>query len=338
MHRSRRATLAALALALVAFGGVAYAQPEEEAAEEGAPAEADAAPVEEEAPDPRVAEAQDRLDRATQLFEDENYDAALAEFSETLELLGEHEMRFVVLYNIGKTHERLFRYDEAMRAYQLFLTEGGAETALAGEVRAKIELLEGLLGTIVIQANVEQYVVWIDDREIGENLDRVSVPGGSHVVELRAPGYQPDRRDVQVPARAEREAVFELEELAEEYEGIGPGLFWAGVSLTAVTLLGGAALGIVALGQHNDLQSQIDDDPYGGIGSVEQSEIDSMLNLALGADILFGSALLLGTATIIIALFTNFGGDEAEEEPAARLQLAPSVSSQSGGFQLLGSF
>ena len=320
--------------------------PARDAAEDAVPAaeapEPPAAPAEAPpADDPNIVQARERIARANQLYEEENYDAAVAEFHEILELLGEHPVRFQVLYNIAKSYEGLFRYDKAMEFYGRFLEEGGAETELAPEVNAKIQLLEGLLGTILIRANVPGYEVWVDDRLVGNDLERVLVPGGSHVVEVRASGYVPNQREVQVPARAERSVEFELEELAEEYEGLPSYLFWAAGGAAVAAALGGAAYGIKAILRRNQIDDLKRDDPHGAVGLVSEADQEDVARLARNADIFFGAALLLGTSALVFAFFTEWDDDgevDAEDEPSASFRLSPAVSRESAGIWIEGTF
>jgi len=340
-------------LSIVVIGTVAtlatpaHAQPEEatgdEAAEAegepeaGADGEAEEAPAEPE--DPNVVEARERIARANELFDNENYDAAVAEFIEILELLGEHPVRFQVLYNIAKSYEALFRYGRAMEYYRLFLAEGGSETALAPEVNAKVQLLEGLLGTILIVVDVPEYEVWVDDQVVGANLERVLVPGGSHVVEIRAPGFVPTQKEVQVPARAERTVEFELEELAEEFEGLPRWMFWTATGLAVASAGVGVAWGVLALLRRNEIK-ELKRNEFGGVGSVGEEDQEEVRNLARNADIFYGAALLFGTAAIIFAVFTEWDDEEEgeDDEVETELRLAPAIGRDSAGLWLEGTF
>lgn len=269
--------------------------------------------------DARLNEARERIARGEQLYADGNYEAALAEFNETLELLRGHQLRYLVLYNMAKCQERLFLYDAALASYRAFLEQGGAFTEQEGEVRAKIDMLDGLLGTVRITVGVRAYEVWVDDRRIGENLTSFLVPGGTHKVEVRAPGYVPAQQEVQVAARAERSLTFELERLAEEFEGLSPVLFWSATGVAVVAAGVGAGFGIRALSQRNDVDARTP--PLG-----TDEEASDIQKSALLADVMFGVAGAAAITAVIFALFTDWGGedeDAAPAEPTVRLNLAP---------------
>ena len=300
----------------------APSEPVEAAAEATAEASTEGSEATESAASPdadaRLNEARERIARGEQLYADGNYESALAEFNETLELLRGHQLRYLVLYNMAKCQERLFLYDAALASYRAFLEQGGAFTEQEGEVRAKIDMLDGLLGTVRISVSVHGYEVWVDDRRIGENLTTFLVPGGTHKVEVRAPGYVPAQQEVQVAARAERSLTFELERLAEEFEGLSPALFWSATGVAVVAAGVGAGFGIRALSRRNDVDARTP--PLG-----TDEEASDIRKSALLADVMFGVAGAAAITAVIFALFTDWGGDEdaAPAEPTVRLNLAP---------------
>ncbi|MBX3251143.1 MAG: hypothetical protein KF901_28460 [Myxococcales bacterium] len=282
--------------------------------------------------DPRLAEARERIARGEQLYADGNYESALAEFVETLELLRGHQLRYLVLYNMAKCQERLFLYADAMDSYRAFLEQGGAFTELEGEVRAKVDMLEGLLGTVRLTVNVRQYEVWLDDRRVGTNVDFILVPGGAHKIEIRADGYVPNQQEVQVAARSERSLSFEMARLAEEFEGLSPALFWTSVGVAVVAAGVGAGFGIKAMSDRSAV-----DDRTPALATNE--EVRRIRRSARNADILFGVAGAAAITAVIFALFTRWGSrDDDDAQGAARLRLVPSVGVGGASLDLTGSF
>lgn len=317
------------------------------------PETAAAEPAPEEPPpaapsaDATLTEARGRIATGETLFEQGNFDAALAEFQRAGELLEDHPAHFLVLYNIGKCYEQLFRYGDAMQYYQRYLDEGGAGQPDAPEVRAKIQLLESLLGYIhVTVSNAEHYEVWVDGSFVGNDVERILVPGGSHQVEVRADGFQSDQQEVQLPARERRDVEFELEALAEAYEGLSPGLFWAATGLAGASLIGGLAVGLAARGKSRRVDDALADSAPGsrltGISVATQSERDRIGRLALLADIMYGATALFGAAALGLAFATHFGGDDHEPERVAgtrvRLDWGAAPTREGGNVWLMGRF
>ncbi len=313
--------------------------------EEQAPAEAEAEAeipdeLEEEVP-PEVLEAEERLERGIALMEESDYDAALADFERAYELVGEHPTRYQLLYNIGKAHEKRFRYDLALEYYARFLDEGGPDVPHRAIVEATMSTLEGLLATLIIETNVGAAEVWVDDRHVGDAPGRVLIPGGRHIVELRAEGYTDDRQEVQIAPREEQTLSFELDELAEEYRGITPVFFWSSAGVAVVSLITGSIFGILAVAERNSVDDALNDPVMRFDRVLLEDKKQRIDDLALTADVFFGAALLFGATSVVLALFTDWG-DESEDatggDEGAHLQLHPTVSPDSAGVVVGGSF
>src|SRR5688572_30381121 len=211
-----------------------------------APAPAPVPPAD-AADDPQYAEAKKYFERGVQFFDAENYDAALTEFERAYAHLKGHPKRFFVLDNIGQCHERQFRYDRALEYYRRYLKEGGEAAEDRAVVTATIRTLEGLLATLTIQSNVAAEV-WVDDRLMGNAPGDVLVPGGLHVIELRAVGYEASKKEVNIAARERQTHQFTLNELSQ-YEGLSPVYFYSGIALSAVSLAAGGYFGMKALSE-----------------------------------------------------------------------------------------
>lgn len=321
--------LAALSLVWV-LGSSAAAQADEVPAEQAAAPEGEAAP----AADPALEEARERIGTGERLFSMGNFNAALAEFERAGTLLEGHPLHFLVLYNIGQCYEQLFQYGRAMTYYQRYLDEGGGDAEDAGEVRGKITVLRSLLGTITITVNTDQFVVWIDGTQVGENETEFMVPGGTHQVEVRAAGFEVERQEVQLPARETRALTFELAALAEEYGGTHPALFYGSVGVAGASLVGGVVLAAVARAARNRVDDANAEGGSQAILVATQAERDRIRGLSIGADALFGSALLFGATALILGFTTNFGDDEAPEGSAARPRLYFDGTVARGGFDL----
>lgn len=291
--------------------------------EGGAAASGDAATSSGEAVAPSTDdEARQRFRAGLVLARDGDCTAALAEFEASYRLLA----RPNTLFNMAQCEETLHRYDRAIDEYEEYLTIAPAEAEDRDTVMATLESLRGRLGTIHITTNTP-VEVWLGDRIVGAAPGDVLVPGGRHAIELRATGYLPERREVEVAARQTVELTVELgtaethiettiveETIVEETHlhehvtvnverpPLPAGVFWAGVGLTAAAGIVGLAGGINALITH-DQQAALD----ARLPRSTQAIADS----ALIADIGFvaGGVFLVGT--VAIAFLTDFGGEPA---------------------------
>jgi hypothetical protein len=303
---------------------------------------ADAAP----STDPRFVEARERNSAGEALFEAGNFGAALTEFERVYQLLDGSPSRYFVLYNIGQCHERLFRYDRAIEFYRRYLVEGGPEAEDRAEVDATVRGLEALLGTVEITANVPTAQLWIDDIEVGAfdaEHQAVRVPSGRHTVELRADGFVPAQREVQVLSRGRVSAALVLEELSD-YEGVEPWLFWTSAGAGAAALVVGGVFGILAMTQSSDADARCPNaacDPATAEAWSENTVAlrDSIQRNALIADILYGTGALFGVTALVLAFLTDWNGDEAPQSATrTRLLLLPSAAPGYVGVSLTGAF
>jgi tetratricopeptide (TPR) repeat protein len=343
-HRAWAIIVAALAVVwLCADAHAAEAQAAPEAAPAAAP---EAAPAEAPAADPpEVIEARQHIASGEAFLTAENFDAALVEFQRAYDLLEGNPIRFIVLYNIGQCHERMFRYDLALEFYRRYLEEGGENAEDRATVQATMRALDGLLATLVITSNVPTAEVWVDARQVATlspERREVRIPGGVHTVELRMRGFVPEQQQVQVAARSRTEISFTLEQLSEEYRGIDAWVFWSSGGVAVACALGGAVVGVLALTESQSLQAKRDDLTNPERFLITEADNERVKTLALTADVLFGGAVLFGATAVTLAFLTDWDGDEAPREGAAAttasLRLVPAFSPTSAGFSVSGQF
>lgn len=286
---------------------------------------------------PNVVEAREHLTRGTQLLQQENYDAALAEFQRAYDLVGDHPARHLILYNIALAHERMFRYDLALEYYNRFLAEAPEDAPQRAEVQGTIRTLENFLATVEIQSNVPAEV-WVANRQVGSAPGTVRIPAGRHTIELRAQGYTDGRREIQIAARESQTLSFTLSELASQYRGISPIFFWGATGLAIAAGLAGGGVGIAAVLRRGEVNTQLAD-PVESLdgGSLEAARRD-IESLALVADILFGTAGVFAITAVVLAFLTDWGGAPASSGESASFQLAPFAGPTYGGVAVGGAF
>lgn len=322
------------ALVLVSTFAAARARAQDaevEPVEPGVPAEVAVAPAE----DVALTEAMARFEAAAALFDRGDHSGALAEFERIYALLEGHPRRYFVLYNIGQCEEQLFRYDLALDAYHRYLQEGGAADPDHGTVEATLRTLEGLLGTVrVTLASAEPDLVaevWALDRQVGVAPGEIRMPGGEHALEVRAPGYEAVRRTVTVTARSSVDLELTLPRLSDVH-GLSPAYFAVGVGATVAAVIVGAVLGGLALATRSDADRCLADESCAFQLDVD-AQGSAIRELATGADVSFGVAGALGITSILLALFTDFGGHGASDA-AASVTIVPSPT----GIAVRGAF
>lgn len=268
------------------------------------------------------AEAKERVARAEALFDEGNFDAALTEFWRAYETMEGHPRRYFVLYNIARCFESLHLYDDAINAYRRYLSEGGEGADDAAVVKARVQVLEELLGRVTLTVvsgtgeRVQDYEVWVDGRRLGQNQSSFLLPGGNHEIEVRARGFSVEKQPLRLTATGKQALRFELEPLAEEYKGIRPTLFWVSTGLAAATLLAGGTLGVLALNERSKVDDQLAKDPPDSL-EVDEADRRRIRTLANTADVFFVASGVFTASAVLLAFLTDF---EAKPETGPHLQ------------------
>lgn len=280
------------------------------------------------------AEARERLHVAQDLFERGNFDGALAEFQRLYDLLQGSPQQARVLYNVAQCQEQLGRYDEALVGYRRYLDAMGDGAPNRDEVQGLLRALEGFLAVIHVESSVPGAEVWIDERRVGTAPGDVRVPGGRHVVQLRAPGHLPSQQEVQLAGRATRTLRFALERIPPPQRGLTPAYFWVATGATALTAAVGAGFGVAALVADRDAEARLADPArMFTVTEATRSETRTRANVA---DALYGTALAFGVGAAVLFAFTDFRRASGSAPPRTALHVAPWSDGRGAGLVLGG--
>jgi hypothetical protein len=115
-------------------------------------------------PSSPVERARVHYERGLQLFNEENYDAALFEFERAYELSPSYK----ILYNMGRIQRQQNNYAAAMRSYARYLSEGGTTVPpeRRTEVEREIEILKPRVARVTVIVNVDDADVYSDDTPV----------------------------------------------------------------------------------------------------------------------------------------------------------------------------
>jgi tetratricopeptide (TPR) repeat protein len=293
-----------------------------------------AGPARSESVEPVVtAETRTHQRQGEVLFEAENYNGALAEFRRVYDLMEGHPNRYLVLFNIAQSYERLLQYDAALEYYRRYLAEAPAAAPQRGLVEGTVHALEGLLATIDLEVQIPDVQVWVDDREIGVAPGQLHIPSGRHTIELRARGYLPARREVLLTARATQHVVMRMEPVPRARRGLGPGLFWAGVATTSVLVVGSISTGIAAVAMRAVVDSRLSSADLAVQQQVTEDDRDHIRTAMNLCDVLWGAALVFGVGTAITYAVTDWRAhrEGAAHSTAPTVFLAPLLRSAGNG-------
>jgi hypothetical protein len=162
---------------------------------------------------PAVAEeAKRHFTQAVALYNDGNYNGALAEFEASYQL---RPTVPAVLYNIGLTQKALFRYSEAIASLRRYLAE---EPRVPPERRAQVEQIvaemKALLADVTFTVAPDGAQLSLDGRPLGRApLPTLGIAAGNHVLEVSADGYRPIKRELMVTAGAPLALAVKLEQI-----------------------------------------------------------------------------------------------------------------------------
>ncbi len=184
------------------LGSPAFAQsPPPAAPSAAAPSTAAPSPgAKAESSDP-TERARVHYERGLQLFNEENYDAALFEFDRAYELSPSYK----ILYNMGRIQRQQNNYAAAMRSYTRYLREGGAaiQEDRRKEVEAELNVLKPRVATVKVTVNVDAADVYADDIPVctatiesscvGKSplQEPIVVNGGRHKITATKKGFAP---------------------------------------------------------------------------------------------------------------------------------------------------
>lgn len=297
-----------------------------------------------EAQDGRKQQASQHFFRAVELFNDEDYSAALFEFNLAYQIAPNYR----VLYNIGLCQLELHDYADAKKSLEQYLAQGGDELGNARReiVSKKLRQLDNRTGYLSVKSNVKSAEVVIDDETVALTpvAEPILVNLGRHRITLRKRGYVEESKVGQVAAGSLVTLVFELEEVPETKVVIrdsGPQVdhelrklnirLWTTVAAGGLLVVGAAtALGLAqrANAQALDASKQVPADI-----ELTQSKTDQKRRLAFSgyglmaaAGVAAGVAVLFGVKRRNHLMSKKAGKSKASPQAAVRHSLRPTPS------------
>jgi hypothetical protein len=151
------------------------------------------------AADPKpMDEAKRHFAQGVALYNDGNFNAALAEFEAAYKI----KQSPAVLYNIGLTEKSLFRYNEAIDSLTQYITnDKKLPKERQKEVAQLITEMRALLAQVTINVIPDGAAIKLDDRTIGQApMKPYGIAAGNHTLEVLADGYKPTKKEILVSA------------------------------------------------------------------------------------------------------------------------------------------
>ena len=142
--------------------------------------------------------AKDHFLKGKALVEEGAYEQAIIELEASYKL----KPVPIVLYNIALCYDQLHRYGEAVKHYSHFIEtskDSDQEKLLKAEVKKRMEVLKGFIGTLELDINEEGAEIIIDDTFVGLSpSDPIFIETGEHEVIIRKTGFYEIKKRVKV--------------------------------------------------------------------------------------------------------------------------------------------
>lgn len=146
-------------------------------------------------------EAAERYQKGVALYKEGDYAAALTEFKAAYEASPTWE----VLYNIGLTERRLFRYGQAVQTFARYLEEGGKKVPKdrRENVERELEQISALTAKITLKIDGKPARVFVDGEPLGVTplSEPVLLGSGPHTFKAEREGFITVEKSLEVVSR-----------------------------------------------------------------------------------------------------------------------------------------
>jgi hypothetical protein len=304
--------------------------------------------------DTDVGQARQRFARGVELYKEGSYDAALAEFNKAYEIAPNYR----VLYNLAQVQRERHDYVAALRLFQQYLDQGGAEVTAErkDQVAKEITALKARVAEVQVKADIEGGELWVDGTLIGVLPlgEPLLVSAGVRQVELRKPGFITSSKSLSIAGGEDVKVDFVMRPdntnqlgpapaavLHDEPEPVAPVVtkrskvpMW--VSLTAAGIFTGGAVtfGVLTKKSDDKLDQELANIP--GDAAAIESARDELKTNALLTDVFAGAAIVSTGLFVYFAVSGASSGSTVE----AKAQPRPTVKvgTMGAGLRVFGEF
>ncbi|MEW5741958.1 MAG: PEGA domain-containing protein [Myxococcota bacterium] len=146
-------------------------------------------------------EAAERYQKGVGLYKEGDYAAALTEFKAAYDAAPTWE----VLYNIGLTERRLFKYGQAVKTFQRYLEEGGKKVPKdrRADVEKELEQISALTAKVTVKVEGASAKLSVDGEPLGDSPlpEPVLLGSGPHTFRAEREGFLPAEKSLEVVSR-----------------------------------------------------------------------------------------------------------------------------------------
>lgn len=283
-------------------------------------------------------EGRARFSRGIELYKENNFHAALAEFRAAYAAAPSWRIQF----NLGQTLYQLQDYAGALTAFERYLHEGAdkLEPARKTEVEGEVAKLRQRVATVIVSVprpagpgSTAPAEVLVDDEVKGSVTEQLEivVSAGRRKFSASAPGYRATTRVLDVAGSTRVALQLPLEPLsAPAPVAVRPAAappppppkaksrlpFWLGLTATGLAAGGAVTFGFLAKREHDKYQEEL------GIPNIAaqslQNTRDATRQNALVADILGATTIALAGFTVVAFVLTS-----GNQSPPKQAKLQP---------------
>ena len=265
------------------------------------------------APQGKVEEAKSHYRRARELYEENNFRAALVEMTRAYDLSG----NAALLFDLGQIHYQLQDYPAALNAFTRYLAsnKGDIPPARVAEVQKDMERLKGRIGSLRITSNKRGAQILVDDVVVGTAplSEPVLVGAGRHKIVATADGQTTSPKVVDVAGAEAIEVSLALadgapapsappasvEPAPHEKRGAGA-VVWVPWAITGGLAVATAVTGALALSKSHELSSDL------STAGATRAQIDDARSatrtMALVSDVLLGTTIAAAGTSLVLTL------------------------------------
>ncbi len=308
-------------------------------------AQARAAATAPEPPGTDVERARVHYDRGIQLYNEENYDAALYEFERAYELAPS----FKILYNMARIQRQQNNYAASLLNFRRYLNEGAANVPedRRKEVERDIELLKPRVATIDIKVNVDGADIYLDDSPVCTGVQTgcvgksplpgpVTVNPGRRRITAQKTGFQPASTTIRVVGSDAVSAKIDMVENGKTIIRTGtdwrPVVAWTVTGALAISTGVTGYLALKASSDLKDLEKVRNTDQGGTLRQQLDDQHTKLKTFAVVSDVLLACTIVAGGVSAYLTWFMpKEGGAKDETKPAPRAAAVDFAITPAGG-------
>jgi hypothetical protein len=286
-----------------------------------------------------VPQAREHFRRGVQLYEEDDFRAALIEFNRAYELAPNP----AVLYNVGQSYYQLREYAGALTTLEKYLRESGDR--VTGERRVEVERelkeLRSRVAHVTLSCNVEGAELALDEVAVDRTAPQPLLVGaGRHKLTATKRGYVTAVRVVDVAGGDEVDVHLDLTLIPREVlpahasPNYVPAVVAGALGVAGVTV--GAIFGMEAVGNKSTLRGECNAARM--CPPSARDDVDAFSRNTTISTIAFSAGAVGLVAAGYFYLRAPAAGGEAPAQSSAGARVAPSVGPNAAGVVLSGAW